>query len=282
MRARSLGLAHFSAIALPPTALVAVAAAAGFARVGLRLWPPFPDAPHYTLALNGSDIRELLGSLNGNGVEVYDIEAVVIDPSFHPPSLRPVLEVARRLGAKRLTVAGDDADTSRLTDNFARLCEEASAFDIAVDLENMGWRTVATFLQADAIVAASRAPNAGTLVDAIHFFRNGSCVADLENAMARVQSVQLCDVRGGAPMEPHAMMLEARSGRFSPGEGDLPLLDLLAALPRDVRLSVEVPMTQNGGLAHEHVAHLFRSTCLLLDNADEARSERPAHESPQN
>ena len=37
-------------------------------------------------------------------------------------------------------------------------------------------------------------------------------------------------------------MIEATFGRRVPGEGDLPLRDFLAALPRDLVVSLEVPM----------------------------------------
>ena len=47
---------------------------------------------------------------------------------------------------------------------------------MAVDLENMGWRPVRTFSDSLAVVEAAGAKNAGVLVDALHFYRNGGTV----------------------------------------------------------------------------------------------------------
>ncbi len=261
---RGLGLAHFSVITVGPAELVSLAAQAGFARVGFRLIPPFEGAPYYPLRVGSRQTRDLLEQVTGEGIQVYDIEAVVIDEAFNPLALEPMLETGQFLGAQRLTVSGDDRDTSRLTANFSALCEIAARYGMAVDMENMGWRTVATFEQAVSIVSASAAPNAGVLVDALHFFRNGAEASALSKDENRIRSVQLCDARGLHPALPDDMIREARAGRFAPGEGDLPLQTLLEALPRDAVLSVEVPQV-DGSTPEDHVRHLFKATRTLLE-----------------
>lgn len=168
-----IGVAHFSAIEIPPAEFVGLAAAAGFSRVGFRLFPAFPGAPFYSLAAGSPAAREVAARLGDTGVTLWDIEFVVIDAAFDPASHRRVLEDAAALGARRLSVCGEDADRARLTDNFAALCALAAELALAVDLENMGWRPVRAFSDALAVVEASGAPNGGVVVDALHFFRNG-------------------------------------------------------------------------------------------------------------
>jgi hypothetical protein len=70
-------------------------------------------------------MRSLRTRLADMGLPVYDIEFVVIDQS------------AGELGAKRLSLCGDDPDGSRLIANFAALCDLAAGFGIGVDLECM-------------------------------------------------------------------------------------------------------------------------------------------------
>jgi sugar phosphate isomerase/epimerase len=139
----ALGLAHFSAIDVAPAEFIAVAAKAGFRKVGLRLHPAFPGAPFYELAARSDAAREVGKRLDGEGIAIHDIEFVVISPNFSPADLTRMLETASALGAHRLSVCGDDPDRSRLVANFAALCELAEGFDMGVDLENMGWRSVA-------------------------------------------------------------------------------------------------------------------------------------------
>jgi sugar phosphate isomerase/epimerase len=264
---RPLGLAHFSAIQVPPQELVALAAKAGFSAVGLRLYPAFPGAPYYEVPAGSAASYDLQQLLNGEGMQVYDIEFVTLSADFVPDSIAPILEAANSIGAKRLSVCGDDPDRSRLVSNFAELCDLAANFDMGVDLENMGWRTVATFADALAIVEQAGKPNGGALVDALHFCRNGSEPTALGAALgSRIRSVQLCDAGQMAPHSHEGMIAEARSGRLAPGEGVLPLTAILRAVPEDAAVSVEVPIGPSVD-PQDHIDHLFAASRQLLDLA---------------
>jgi sugar phosphate isomerase/epimerase len=263
-----LGLAHFSAIGLPPIELVRAANVAGFSHVGLRLIPPFPGAPHYPIAADSDEAKSLQRVLDGEGISVHDIEAVVIDPEFRADALVPALEAARTLGARRLNVAADDPEWPRLTDNFSSLCEIAAGYGLAVDFENMGWRTVATYSQSLQVVKRSGASNACVLVDALHFFRNGGSASDLSGNERWTASLQLCDVRGPSPQRNEDRVAEARSGRFAPGEGELPLLDLVHALHDWTVVSVEVPMNAASVSPIDHIQRLASAARSVLDRAE--------------
>lgn len=259
-----LGLAHFSAISLPPAEFVRAAALAGFSRVGLRLHPAFPGAPFYELPAGSAAAREVRGALDETGLALHDIEFVVLSPDFRPDTLKPMLEGAASLGARRLSVCGDDPDENRLVATLTALCDLCAPFGMSVDLENMGWRSVATFDAALRVVEASGRANAGVLVDALHLFRNGGRAEAVAKAPAgRIAALQLCDVRGEALQSPEAMVAEARSGRFAPGDGVLPLADLVAAAPGEAAISVEVPISEGRDVA-DHLAHLARGARQVL------------------
>jgi sugar phosphate isomerase/epimerase len=267
IRPPHLGVAHFSAIAIPPAEFVTLAAGAGFSAVGFRLFPAFAGAPFYSLPSGGADAREVKARLAGEGIALHDIEFVVIDAAFDPASVRAVLHDAADLGARRLSVCGEDADQGRLTANFAALCGVAAEVGMGVDLENMGWRPVRTFADSLAIVEAAGAANGGVLVDALHFFRNGGTVAELTVApAARIRGLQLCDVAGPAPATDVDRIAEARGGRLAPGAGELPLEALLRAAPPDATVSVEVPLC-SGLASSRHLAQLFLSACGVIADA---------------
>lgn len=261
---RSIGLAHFSAIDLPPAELVSAAASAGFDAVGLRLFPAFPGAPCYAVPQESDAARELRLRLDDTGLEVFDIEFVVLDADFQPRSVLPVLEDAAALGAQRLSVCGQDSDRARLIDNFAALCAVAEVVGMSVDLENMGWRPVRSVADSLDVVQASGAANAGVLIDALHLFRNGGSLDTVFTLPAGlVRHAQLCDVRGSAPVADMARIQEAREGRHAPGEGELPLTGLVAALPGDARISVEVPL-RTGQDPAAHLAVLRQGVRRVL------------------
>lgn len=262
-----LGVAHFTAIELPPLDLVTLAARSGFAAVGLRLHPAFPGAPFYQLPAGSTASREMRRRLDGDGIAVYDIEFVVIDEGFVAATLAPILEAAAALGAKRLSVCGDDPDRSRLVDNFASLCDVAAQFGMGVDLECMAWRKVASLPDAVEVVKAAGRSNGGVLVDALHLSRTGGSPQDVRLVPAdMIRSAQLCDAPLARPASSEAIIQEARGGRLPPGEGALPLVELLAALPADTMLSVEVPM-DGAGPAALRLPRIYEATRRLLGTA---------------
>ena len=260
---QKIGVAHFSAISLMPSDFAKAAAAAGFSRIGLRLNPAFPGAPYYELPVGGRAAEELKAVLRGEALEVFDIEFFVIDPSFNASSLEPIVAVAANIGAKRLSVCGDDPEQSRLQSNFTEFCGLASGYGLAVDIENMGWRTVRSFADSVNLLKSSGAPNAGALVDGVHFFRNGGTLTSLRAEIDRVKHVQLCDVAGPAPSTPEAMIAEARGKRLAPGEGELPLGELVEIADGAASISVEVPLSGSAD-AEEHLKRLFEGALRIF------------------
>ena len=257
-----LGIAHFTAIDVPPLDFVALASRTGFTAVGLRLHPAFPGAPFYEIRPGSTQMRSIRALLAQTGLRVYDIEFVVMDADFEAKVLTPVFESAAELGAKRLSVCGDDPDRDRLVHNFASLCDLAARFGMGVDIENMPWRHVARIQDAAAIVAEAGKLNGGVLVDALHLSRSGGRSADLRALPPEfILSAQLCDAPHNCPPTFDDIIREARGGRRAPGDGDLPLRELLAELPHDVALSVEVP--NQGRPADEHAQAVYDSAVRI-------------------
>jgi sugar phosphate isomerase/epimerase len=243
MQESPLGVAHFSAIQLPPQDFVRQAATAGFSSVGLRLHPAFVGAPYYELPQGSRAASEFRSLLDSEGMKVFDIEFFIIGPDFQTDAIEHIVAAAADIGAQRLSACGDDADRGRLADNFDAFCQLAGRHGMAVDIENMGWRAISSYSDSAALVHACGQDNAGALVDAIHFFRNGGDVDAIDVDIVR--HVQLCDVIGPRPKSAEDMMKEARTGRLAPGDGILALKDLVAKLAGKAAISVEVPLVDD-------------------------------------
>jgi sugar phosphate isomerase/epimerase len=261
--ATPLGLAHFTTIDVEPAALVAMAAGIGYSAVGLRLFPPFPGAPCYEIPVDSEAMRLMRALLADTGVTVWDIEFLTLDENFEIETIRPVLDSAAALGARRISACGNDPDRTRLGATLGLLCEAVGAVGLAVDLEVMPWRQVSSLAIAGEVIERAGRPNAGLLVDALHLSRSGSSPASLR-AMPRerIRSAQLCDAVAERPATTVALIREARSGRLLPGDGALPLRQLVAELPDHAVLSVEVPNT--GHPPEEHARRVYDATRRVL------------------
>jgi sugar phosphate isomerase/epimerase len=270
-----LAVAHLTALELAPRAWLEEAARAGFGAVGLRLNPTAAGAIAYPSVVGSTAHLALRRLLADEGVAVYDVEFIPVLPDIEVASYAPMFDAAADLGARCVTVSGDDPDTARLAANLAALCELAARYGLRVDLEFMRWRHVGTLKQARAVVERVGSANLAILVDALHLARSGGRPDDLRALPeGMVQAVQLCDAAPEEPVGDAATILEARSGRLPPGAGVLPLADLLAALPAGTALSVEMPAPSLA--VRERLELAYRSTRALVEAArrrEEPRSE---------
>jgi sugar phosphate isomerase/epimerase len=263
MNASRIGVAHLTALELDPFELVKESARAGFSAVGLRTNPVAPGAIHYPLKAGTTGLRELVRVLDNHGITVREVEFIPILPAIDASAYQPMFEAAASLGAQSVTVSGDDGDFSRLTANFAALCDVAADFGLRVDLEFMRWRHVGTLHEAQRVLDAAARPNGSILVDALHLARSAGTSADVSRLPAAyLHAVQICDASAISPTGDDAIIREAREGRLPPGTGALPLTDLLRALPSHTVISAEMPLAALD--ASERLALAFTASARVI------------------
>jgi len=239
----NIGVAHLNALELPPEALIPAVARAGYRATGLRINPVSAGGVCYPLPPGSDALRRVRALLRSEGVRINEVEFIQITPDIDIHGYTHMLEAGAELGATCLTVAGEDPDFARMTANFAALCDLAAPFGIRVDIEFMVWRVVATVQQATKLVSDAGRSNGGVLMDSLHLARSGGVPADMRVAPASmVHAAQICDGPAASPPNVDAIIAEARENRLPPGEGELPLVDFLRALPPGTAISAEVPM----------------------------------------
>jgi IclR family transcriptional regulator, acetate operon repressor len=206
---------------------------------------------------------------------VMDVEIVRLKPETEVAAFRPFLERAQALGARHVLVAGDDPDLARLTDRFAELCALAAPHGLTADLEFMPWTRVPDLATARTIVEAAGAPNGGVLVDALHFDRSTSTLAEVAALPpALVNYVQLCDGPAEYDPSPEGLAALARTARLMPGEGAIDLVGLARAFPPGVTVSVEVPnLVRDRAMSpRETAARALASARTVLRAAERAET----------
>ncbi|MCW5745219.1 MAG: sugar phosphate isomerase/epimerase [Alphaproteobacteria bacterium] len=239
---RAFGLAALTVLDLAPPQQVEVAAQAGYSHVGLRLIPATPEEVRHPIVGETPMVREVARRLADSDLKVLDVEIFRLTPDVRVADFEPAMATAARLGAQHMLVAGNDPDEARLRDSFARLREAAGRFGLNACLEPMPWTDVPTVAAARRIVGDAGA-NDGVLIDAIHFFRADNQMAEIAAIAPRqLHYMQLCDAPAPRPSNRAELIRQARADRLFPGDGGLDLPGLMRALPRDIAVSLEVPV----------------------------------------
>ena len=232
---------------LPASALeqIEAAAAAGFDSVGLRLRPVMEtDAD---IMADAAMQREIKRRMHSSGLTLLDIEVFRFGPDTDIKAMIPAMEFGAELGARfMLCTSGalgehGKAEDKRGVDKLAELCETSGRFGIKPMLEFMAFRVMATIEDAARMAQSVAHANIGICVDALHLDRSGGTAQSIRGiAPGLLSYAQLCDAPAARPPEAD-LPREARYGRLYPGEGGLPLAELVSALPADIPLSLEVP-----------------------------------------
>jgi sugar phosphate isomerase/epimerase len=269
-----VSLDHLTLFELTPPQLVEVAAAAGFGHVGLRLNPAAPPGERQHPMLGDSPMRrETLARLRDTGVAVFDFGVFRLKQGVDLAAFEPVLESAAVLGAREAVVNGDEPDLQRLAELLRGLCELGRRHGVRMNLEPTPWTGIPTLGAAVAVIQACGDPDARLMIDTIHVDRSGGTLADLAAVpRALIDYIQVCDAAGPPPQDFETMIHQARNERAYPGEGDLDLVGMLAALPQDVPLSLEAPVKSLAAtLDPVHRARRARERMTSLAEAVAAR-----------
>jgi sugar phosphate isomerase/epimerase len=233
-----LGIAQLSLLGTAPPDLVRLAAGAGFDFIGTRVRPVTGNERAFDLQPGSPMLAETLARMADTGVVIRDIEFLLLDGSDQRDAWLRMMEAGQALGATGLTVAASDPDRSRLADTLARMAEDGRGHGITPTLEPISYQAVNSI---PAAAALARAAGCQIVVDTLHFRRFGGTLEDLAENADLVPMVQLCDGPAQRPADREGLVLESRSERGVPGEGDFRLPEIVAALPLELPVSVETP-----------------------------------------
>lgn len=255
MNLHEISLAQLGMNDAGPVALIEAAAAAGFGSVGLPLRSGALKKLKFEIVDDPAMVTSIERACRATGIGIFDVESLVLGHEPPDDALRRTFETAARIGASRMSCLGYEPAIGpgrmveeQTAERFAALCAVAAEFDLLIGIEFMLFRSIRTLGDAAALITASRAPNARIILDALHVQRSGATVADVAALPAGIVShLQLCDAAAAAPLPEH-LVDEARSERLLPGEGVIPLLGLIAALPAGTPLSLEIPVAANAAL----------------------------------
>jgi sugar phosphate isomerase/epimerase len=248
-----LGCANLLAATLPE--FIDAAARAGFRRITVR-----PYAFAQALAAGGTE-TDLQRRLSDAGIAVTMIDALTdalpgtleradaaVLARLPPDQLEPLSEAecfqtATVLGASIVNLThymGPSLPLAVAADAVGAVCRRAAPLGLRICLEFFPDSGLPDLPFAHAVVEACGEPNAGVLLDVFHLDRSGGTVVDVRRLPpGSIAGIQLSDRRRPPPGTAHVPL----SGRLLPGDGELPLRELVeAALENspDATIDVEV------------------------------------------
>jgi sugar phosphate isomerase/epimerase len=255
-------LAHLTMLGVPPPQLVETAARAGYQFVSLRPIPVgAPNEPLYPLATDRALLASTKAAMAATGVGLLDIEVARIIKEVTPRSYLFALEAAAELGGRHVLSSAWCDDRPYILEFFSELCDLAQPFGLTVDLEFVTWSGVRTLDEAVEVVREARRPNAGIVVDTLHFDR---CHAELEKLSSLPRDwfhfAQISDAPASYSTEREELIRIGRAERLYLGEGGIDVASILGRLPQ-VPLSIEIPNTAKlSSLGAEQYARLCIET----------------------
>ncbi len=237
-----LGLSALTVLDAPPPDTVTAAAEAGFDALGVRVFPA-GDEPAWPMIGDTPMLRETRRRLDDTGLVLWDIEVLRVRQDKTLDEGLRILDAGHALGARYVLVNVNDPDPGRCLERLNTLAAASAERGLTLAVEFMIFTEIKTLQDAVALVDAIEGP-AVVLPDSLHLIRSLGEPSDLAALTAtEVPYAQLCDTRREPPPADVAgALFEARSLRRFPGDGDLPLTEIVRHLPAGKALSVEAPV----------------------------------------
>ncbi|MEM8918592.1 MAG: sugar phosphate isomerase/epimerase [Pseudomonadota bacterium] len=216
-----------------PPAVAEAAGTAGFSHVGFTIEPDQWDS---------AMLRNTKQALRDHDLSVLDVEVIWIpEGGAVDDSHRLIIEAGAEMSAPNVLVVSAEPDQDRTAAALHQLCEWAAPADMKVSLEFLMITAVQSLDAAISIVEKADHEAAGILIDTLHFARAGHQPTDLATKNpALFAYTQICD--GNAQCAPgfETWLKDAIDLRSVPGEGELPVSEIIAALPDEIPLSLEI------------------------------------------
>jgi sugar phosphate isomerase/epimerase len=231
--ARLISLAAGVVQEFPPEDVVYAAAQAGFNATGI-----WCDLDSWSKQ-RSDKVRKALAD---TALCALDLEVVWLKPGEAISTHDAMIEIALELGVRNILCASSEPDITRTKQRFEHLCKRAEGSPLRVVLEFLAITEINSLQQALDVVQDVAHPVGGILVDTLHLQRTGSTAQDLRNIDPILMPyIQLCDASSNLhDSSPEGLLEDALYLRQLPGEGELPLNDVLAQFDPCVPLSLEI------------------------------------------
>ncbi len=238
-----LGIEMLSVFGLPPVEFVHLTADLGCRHISSGIAGfsvPQLGYPPYSLRDDRRLRCQMLAALDERGVAISLGEGMLVRRGADARDHAADLDVMAELRVPRISTVSFEPDRARTFDQIAMLAEVAAERGMETVIELAPGTVIGDIASGAAALDHIGRPDTRLLIDTMHFVRAGGTASDLSTIDPdRIGYVQLSDTT----LRPRIgnYLQEATFERLVPGEGELPLAEILAAVPSYVVIGLEVP-----------------------------------------
>jgi sugar phosphate isomerase/epimerase len=220
----------------------------------------------YPTPITAGAAAQVRTALADTGVALDGVEFFPITAEVDFELYKPALALGAGLGARRAVGHVFILDDALVVERLGEFCDLAESFGLNFTSEfcplTAGNPSLA---RAKWLVDQVGRDSFANGIDMLHTVRSGATAGDLAALERRYFGVvQICDAIG---TEPSSDYIKDVHNREVPGNGDLPLHDLLSAVPADQPVEAEVPAAHRraaGVSAAEHVRDVLAGTRTVV------------------
>lgn len=216
-----------------PPEVAEAAGLAGFTHVGFTIEPE---------KWNDAALAQTKAAIARHNLKVLDVEVLWIPEGGKlDDSHKLIIDAGLELGAPNALVVSAEPDKERTAQALHQLCEWGAASNMRIALEFLMITAVQNMDDALEIVDRVDHPAAALLIDTIHFQRAGHTPDDLRKVDPHLLPYsQICDGNRECQPDFEHYLEDAIDLRSVPGEGEMPVYEVMNALPMDIPLSLEI------------------------------------------
>ena len=240
-----LGLEYLTVYGCHPLDTVRIAADIGCSHLTFFTqavdFPGMP--PHPPSLFDDARLRkEVMAALDDHGLTIALIDGFGFASAegAKAAALRAQLDIMCELGVTRVNTSST-LEWGATIDKVGTLADLVGEYGMMLTIEAIPTYTIGDLPSALAVLREVNQPHLKLLIDTMHIARTGGAQLLTEIDPALIGYVQICDGPAGMPSG-EVYFDEALHQRLIPGEGELPLVEMMAAIPEHIIASMEVPL----------------------------------------
>lgn len=256
----------------PAEEVIYAAAQVGFTATGI--W-------YDSLLWDSQCTRRTQKALTDTGICALDLEVIWLQPGEPLTTHDAMIELGLELGVHNILCVSSEPEIARTKMRFEHLCRKAEEGNTRIMLEFLAITQIRSLQQALDVVQDVDHPAGGILVDTLHLHRTGGSASDLGHIDPLLMPyIQLCDASADLKdSSPEGLIEDALFLRKLPGEGDLPLGEILSQFAPKLPISLEIRsrelIQRTAGDPVARAAIVFEATQRFLHSVSMRRAIGP-------